>query len=73
LRWFSEASLLRLALIVLGVVALLPLLRLLFEVGVALVGTTQGAVLSTLTSADTWRATQHSLEVGLGGTLCAVV
>lgn len=73
MRWFSEASLLRLALIVLGVVALLPLLRLLFEVGVALVGTTQGAVLSTLTSADTWRATQHSLEVGLGGTLCAVV
>ncbi len=73
LRVGSEASLLRLALVVLMLVALLPLLRLLLEVGMALAGSTRPAVLATLMSADTWRATQHTLEVGLGGTLFAVV
>jgi iron(III) transport system permease protein len=60
-------------LLLVGVFALLPSMRLLVEIATSLAGPQRSAVLATLGSPDTWRATRHSLEVGIGGTALAVL
>lgn len=57
----------------LGVFSLLPAVYLTLQTGLALVGPAREAVWATLISADAWRASRHTLEVGLGGTLLALV
>lgn len=69
----QERGLLGLALLFLGIFTLLPAVYLALQTGLALVGPTREAVWATLTSNDAWRASRHTLEVGLGGTLLALV
>lgn len=57
----------------LSLFALLPVVYLVVQMALALLGPTRDAVLAALTSADAWRATRHTLEVGLGGTVLALV
>lgn len=73
MRWGSEASLLRLALAMVLLVALLPVARLVLELALALMGPSRSAVTAALLADDTWRATRHSLQVALGGTLVSVL
>ena len=78
-RWWawrpasSEGWLLAATLLFLLVVALLPMVRLLLEVLTALVGPSRDTVLASLYSSSAVTAIQHSLEVGLGGTLLALL
>jgi len=69
----QERWLLRAGLLFLAIICLLPLLRLALEVAAALAGDARTVVLQTLLSADALRATRHTIEVGLGGTLLAVL
>jgi iron(III) transport system permease protein len=69
----QERGLLGLALLFLGLFTLLPALYLSLQTGLALVGPAREAVWATLISVDAWRASRHTLEVGLGGTLLALV
>jgi len=69
----QERGLLWLALLFLGLFTLLPAVYLAVQTGLALVGPAREAVWATLTSNDAWRASRHTLEVGLGGTLLALV
>jgi len=69
----QERGLLWLALLFLGLFSLLPAIYLAVQTGLALMGPTREAVWATLTSNDAWRASRHTLEVGLGGTLLALV
>lgn len=69
----QERWLLRVSLLFLTVICLLPLMRLGFEVASALLGNGRTALLQTLVSADAMRATQNTIEVGVGGTLLAVL
>lgn len=70
--WLGEKAALWAALLFVGLFALLPSLRLLVEIASALSGPERPAVLATLAAPDTWRATRHTLEVGLAGTALAV-
>ena len=69
----QERGLLWLALLFLGLFTLLPAVYLAVQTGLALVGPAREAVWATLTSVDAWRATKHTLEVGVGGTLLALL
>lgn len=69
----QERGLLWLALLFLGLFTLLPAVYLALQTGLALIGPAREAVWATLTSNDAWRASRHTLEVGLGGTLLALV
>ncbi|MFZ2123433.1 MAG: iron ABC transporter permease [Rhodoferax sp.] len=68
----QERGLLWLALLFLGLFTLLPALYLALQTGLALIGPSREAVWATLGSADAWRASRHTLEVGVGGTLLAL-
>lgn len=69
----QERGLLGLALVFLGIFTLLPAVYLALQTGLALVGPAREAVWATLSSNDAWRASRHTLEVGLGGTLLALI
>lgn len=69
----QERGLLWLALLFLGLFTLLPAVYLAVQTGLALVGPAREAVWATLTSVDAWRASRHTLEVGVGGTLLALL
>ncbi|MBK1683323.1 iron ABC transporter permease [Rhodoferax fermentans] len=69
----QERWLLWLALAFLAVFSLLPAAYLALQMGLALLGPTRQAVLATLMSPDAWRASQHTLEVGLGGATLALI
>lgn len=69
----QERWLLWLALAFLAVFSLLPAVYLALQMGLALLGPTRAAVLATLMSPDAWRASQHTLEVGLGGAALALI
>ncbi|MDR3371543.1 iron ABC transporter permease [Rhodoferax sp.] len=68
----QERWLLWLALVFLGVFTLMPVVYLAVQMGLALIGPARAAVWATLVSADAWRASRHTLEVGLGGTVLAL-
>jgi iron(III) transport system permease protein len=70
---FESYALLWGLLVVVGVLSLLPLVRLLVE-GVAPQGSlSASAITRVLSSSATWTATQHSLVTALGGTILALV
>ena len=69
----QERSLLWLVLVFVAVFSLLPALYLALQMGLALLGPTRDAVLATLASNDAWHASQHTLEVGLGGAALALL
>jgi len=69
----QERWLLWLVLAFVAVFSLLPAFYLALQMGLALLGPTRAAVLATLASNDAWHASQHTLEVGLGGAALALV
>ena len=72
-RFTGEQALSASMLLFVALVCLLPLGRLLFEAGAALLGPQRAALLAALNTPATWTATGHSLEVGLGGAVLATV
>lgn len=69
----QERWLLYTGLAFLAIITLLPAAHLVLELGRSLFGPSRDAVLATLVSADAARATRNTLEVGLGGTVLALV
>ncbi|MBT3068383.1 iron ABC transporter permease [Rhodoferax sp. U11-2br] len=69
----QERWLLWLALAFVAVFSLLPAVYLALQMGLALLGPTRAAVLATLASNDAWHASQHTLEVGVGGAALALI
>lgn len=68
---FDRALTLAIVAIVL-LLSIMPMFRLLFEVAVPSNGSS-GAIGKTFSSSATWTATLHSLQVGIGGTILAVL